>query len=196
MNATPGSVPDVVVVYDGVSAALQNMVAGVRPEQWSAPTPCTEWNVRMLVNHVVTGTQYFVANIRGDAPPDRTVDHLGDDPAAAFAAAAQSLHHVFVQPGVMEGVYPSPMGEASGRSLVQMRITEQLVHGWDLGQATGQTLDVSPELAERTLAGLRHFLPGGQRQGGPFADEQECPDEAPPLDRLAAFLGRPVAAVG
>ena len=195
MNATPG-VPDVVATYDDVSAALQNMVAGVRPEQWSAPTPCTEWNVRMLVNHVVTGTLVFVANIHGSALPDRSVDRLGDDPVAAFASAARTLHDTFLEPGVMEGVYPSPMGDMPGRVLVQMRITEQIVHGWDLGQATGQSLAVPVELVEETLAGLRQVVPGGQRQGVMFADEQECPDEMPALDRLAAFLGRPVAAVG
>ena len=150
----------------------------------------------MLVNHVVTGTLFFVANIRGDALPDRTRDHLGDDPAAAFAATAQTLHDTFVQPGVMEGVFPSPMGEMPGRFLVQMRITEQLVHGWDLGQATRQSLDVPVEVVEQTLAGLRQALPGGPRQGGPFADEQECADAALALDRLAAFLGRPVATLG
>ncbi len=194
MNATP-EVPDVVVAYDRVSAALEKMIGGVRPEQWSAPSPCTDWDVRILVNHVVTGTLVFVANIRGDAQPDRTEDHLGDDPTAAFASAAKELYDTFLRPGVMNGVFPSPIGEAPGARLVQMRIIEQLVHGWDLGQATGQSLDVPVELVEQSLVGLRASLPGGQRDSGPFNDEQPCGDDAPALDRLAAYLGRPIPAI-
>jgi uncharacterized protein (TIGR03086 family) len=192
MNAN-SDVPDVVATYDLVSAAMGRLVAGVRPEQWSDPTPCTDWTVRMLVNHVVTGTQVFIANITGEALPDRTRDNLGDDPAAAFATAAQRLHDAFVAPGVMDNAFPSPLGELPGRFLVQMRVTEQLVHGWDLGQATGQTLDVPDVVVERTLAGVQQNVPGGAREGDFFKDEQPCGDGTP-LDRLAAYLGRPVSA--
>jgi uncharacterized protein (TIGR03086 family) len=187
-------IPDVVATYDRVSAALQELVAGVRPEQWSAPTPCTEWDVRALVNHVVGGTRVFIANIRGTELPDRSSDFLGEDPVAAFAAAAADLHDAFVAPGVMDGVFPSPLGQLPGRFLVQMRITEQIVHGWDLGQATGQRLAVPDDLVEATLAGLRQAVPGGERPSGPFRDEQPAAPDAPAIDRLAAFAGRRVSA--
>ncbi|HET9050100.1 MAG TPA: TIGR03086 family metal-binding protein [Candidatus Dormibacteraeota bacterium] len=191
MDATP-EVAQVLAPYDVVTAALGRLVAGVRPDQWSAPTPCTEWDTRMLVNHVVGGMLVFVANIDGQAPPDRGRDHLGEDPAAAFATVARELHEAFVRPGVLAAVHPSPLGDAPGSMLVSMRLVEHLVHGWDLGEATGQTLDVPAGLVDRTLADLRTVLPGGRRQGGMFADEQPCAGEAPPLDRLAAFLGRGV----
>jgi uncharacterized protein (TIGR03086 family) len=191
MNPTP-EIPEGVAAYDIAAAALHAVIRGVAADQWSAPTPCTEWNVRMLVNHVVGGTLLFAAIIRGEPRPDRSRDHLGDDPAAAFASAAQSLHDAFVQPGVMEGIFQSPIGERPGSQLVQMRITEQLVHGWDLATATGQTLDVPPELVAQTVSALRERLPGGRRQGPMFADEQPCDEDALALDRLAAFLGRSV----
>jgi len=189
-------IPDVVALYDRVSAALQELVAGVRPEQWQASTPCTEWDVRALVNHVVGGTRYFVANIRGTEQPDRSLDFLGDDAVAAFAAATGDLHDAFLEPGVLDGVFASPLGQRPGRGLVQMRIVEHLVHGWDLGTATGQRLDVPAEVVEGVLAGLRQAVPGGQRPGGPFKDEQPAPPDAPPLDRLAAFLGRRLPTIG
>lgn len=189
MTATPGA-PDLVAVHDGVAKAFQKLVAGVRPEQWSAPTPCTEWDVRMLVNHVVSGNLWFVSNIVGTEKPDRSTDFLGDDPAAAFADSAATLHDAFVAPGTMQGTFPSPIGNQPGPFLVQMRITEQLVHGWDLAHATGQTMDVPEALAEQTLSGLRPALAGMPREGGPFKEEKPVRDDAPALDRLAAFLGR------
>ena len=169
---------------------MQGLIAGVRPEQSRAPTPCTEWDVRALVNHVVGGTRFFVANIRGTEQPDRSRDFLGDDPVAAFAAAARDLHVTFLEPGVLDAVFPSPLGERPGRALVQMRITEQLVHGWDIGTATGQRLEVPAEVVESVLAGLRQTVPGTGRPGAIFKDEQPAPPDAPALDRLAAFLGR------
>src|SRR4029077_445521 len=89
--------------------AVQPLVDGVRAEQWSAPTPCTEWDVRTLVNHVVGGNQMFEATVRGTPLPDRAMDYLGDDPSAAFRSSGDALIDAFSQAGVLDGTYPSPL---------------------------------------------------------------------------------------
>jgi uncharacterized protein (TIGR03086 family) len=54
-------------------AAVGHLIAGIRDDQWSAPTPCTDWTVRELVTHLVGMNRVFAALLNGQAPPDRSV---------------------------------------------------------------------------------------------------------------------------
>ena len=177
---------------------MQQLVAGVRDDQWHEPTPCTDWDVRQLVAHVIAGNRRFTAMAGGErqgaplTPEELATYHIGDDAAASYRASAEALREAFSQPGVLERILPSPLGDQPGAGLVQMRVVEHLVHGWDLARATAQQPAFPDELAERTLAGMRSFLEGRPREGGPFKAPQPVADDAPPLDRLAAFLGRSV----
>jgi uncharacterized protein (TIGR03086 family) len=184
-TSLPSPVDDLRRVLD----AVQPLVDGVREEQWIAPTPCVEWNVRTLLNHVVTGNQIFEATVRGTPPPDRTVDHLGDDPSAAFRDSGDALIDAFTQPGVLEGTYPSPLGDQPGSFLVHMRITETLVHGWDLARATAQPAALPEDLARHALAVAERGMANRPRMPAMFGEAQPAPADAPTLDRLAAFLG-------
>jgi uncharacterized protein (TIGR03086 family) len=66
-----------------------DLIANIRPDQWNAPTPCTEWTVRDVVNHLVATNLVFAALI-GDHPmPERGADHLGNDPVEAYSASAE-----------------------------------------------------------------------------------------------------------
>jgi len=70
---------------------------------------------------------------------------------------------------------------------------EVLVHGWDLARATGQPTAFPDDVAERALARSRRRLTARpQGTGAPFAAEVQVPHDAPAVDRLAGFLGRPV----
>jgi uncharacterized protein (TIGR03086 family) len=184
---------DVLADLDGALAAAEAVVSGIKQDQWDAPTPCTELNVRGVVNHLVSGNLLFGALIRGTPPPERGTDHLGDDPAEAFRKAAAELREAFAGPDVLETVYTAPFGTAPGAVLAQVRILEQLAHGWDLARATGQPASFPGDLAEQTLATTRPLLtvrPTGP--GAPFGPEVSVPEDAPAIDRLAGFLGRAV----
>jgi uncharacterized protein (TIGR03086 family) len=174
-------------------AATGDVVAGIRADQWSAPTPCTELDARDVLNHLVRGNLLFAAIIRGEPRPVPGADHLGGDPLAAFQQAAVRLREAFAVPGVLESVYEAPFGTAPGVVLVHVRIVEVLVHGWDLARATGQQADFPDDVAERALARSRQQLTSRpQGPGAPFAPEVPVPPDAPAVDRLAGFLGRPV----
>ncbi|MCW2884766.1 MAG: hypothetical protein JWL58_1628 [Streptosporangiaceae bacterium] len=120
--------------------ATEQLIAAVRAEQWAAPTPCTEWNVRDLVNHLVAGNRMFAGILHGDAatPADiprlQAVDVLGDEPVAAYRDAADAVLTAFSQPGVLEKVFTVPVGTVPGIVALHLRITEVLVHGWDLAR--------------------------------------------------------------
>jgi uncharacterized protein (TIGR03086 family) len=178
---------------DRALVATEAVVAGIRADQWSAPTPCTRLDVREVLNHLVTGNLLFAAIVRGEPRPTRGEDHLGDDPLAAFRLAAERLRDGFAAPGALESVYEAPFGTGPGTVLVHVRIVEVLTHGWDLARATGQPADFPDDVAERALAGARRQLaarPHGP--DAPFAAEVPVAQDAPAVDRLAGFLGRPV----
>ena len=174
-------------------AATDAVAAGIAAAQWSSPTPCTELDVRAVLNHLVSGNLLFAAIIQGEPPPDRNADHLVDDPATAFRCASEGLREAFARPGVLETIYTAPFGTAPGAALAHVRVVEVLVHGWDLARATAQPAAFPDDVAERALAGVKQRLtsrPAGP--GAPFAAEVPVPDDAPAIDRLAGYLGRPV----
>lgn len=178
---------------DRALAGAEAVIAGIAPGQWTAPTPCTELDVRALVNHLVSGNQAFAAYVTGAKPPARGTDVLGDDPLAAYREAGAGLRAAFGSADALDEVYKAPFGTAPGAVLVQVRVLEQLAHGWDIARATGQASDFPDDVAERSLAVARQTLasrPTGP--GAPFGPELPAPGGAPTLDRLAAFLGRPV----
>jgi uncharacterized protein (TIGR03086 family) len=141
----------------------------------------------------------FAGILRGDPPPDpakmpalRGQDHLGSDPAAAYREAGDAVLAAFAQPGVMERVFVAPVGAAPGAVMLHLRITETLVHGWDLAQAIGSTHSFPDDIAEQELEfSSGSMAPDVPRTGHPFGPVQQLPADAPAIDRLAAFLGRP-----
>jgi uncharacterized protein (TIGR03086 family) len=178
---------------DQALAATEAVVAGMAADQWKAATPCTELDARGVLNHLVRGNLLFVAIIRGEPRPVPGADHLGSDPLTAFQRAATGLREVFAEPGVLTSVYEAPFGTAPGAAMVHVRVVENLVHGWDLARASGQPTDLPEDVAERALIRSRLRLttrPEGP--GAPFAAEMPVPADAPAIDRLAGWLGRPV----
>ncbi|HVB06903.1 MAG TPA: TIGR03086 family metal-binding protein [Acidimicrobiales bacterium] len=174
-------------------SAFGELVAGTSAAQLAAATPCSEWDVRALLNHVVTGTQWFTTMLRAEPAPDRSVDQLGEDPAAAYRAALGEFVGALGEPGALEASYEGHrLGAVSGARLAAMRTNEYMVHGWDLANATGQSAAVLPEaLVPGCIALYEEMLAGRPREpGGAFGVPVELAADAPPLDRLAAFFGR------
>jgi uncharacterized protein (TIGR03086 family) len=166
-----------------------DLIANILPDQWNAPTPCTEWTVQDVVKHLVAMNLVFAALINEGPMPERGADHLGKDPAEAYWASAASLHAAFAQPGVLERSYVGPLGSATGAERLQIRLYDLLTHGWDIMQATGIRAHIPEDLAEQALAFVRDQL-STQARTGRFAEPQSVDGAAPAIDRLAGFLGR------
>lgn len=173
-------------------AAAQLIVEGVQPRQMSNPTPCTEWDVRALLNHLVGLNRTIAAAAATGGPmPDWPADLVGDDPGAAFADAATAADAVLRAPGALERSYPMPWGGMTGTSLASVTLLDLLLHAWDLAKATGQPATLDPQLCERALA-MGHGMMRDEYRGPgkPFGYEIPIGDDAPACDRLAAFYGR------
>lgn len=180
---------DAISQLSAAIAATGRLVDSVRPEQWSAPTPCTDWTARDLVDHLVTGNFGFARAVSGDEPARAGQD---DDIAAAYHASAQALTEAFGQPGALDRIVTVPFGTVPAAVALHLRITELLVHGWDLARATGQATDFPDDLAEQELAFTQAKLGDVPPGRSPFAPPQPAADDAPAIDRLAACLGRAV----
>jgi len=176
-------------------AITADLIDGIRPDQWAGATPCAAWTVRELVNHLVAGNLVFIAILGDQQVPDRTADHLGDDPPAAYRSSAVTLLAAFAQPGVADRIYQAPIGPAPGDTLLHIRITEALVHGWDIAQATSQHAAFPADVTEQELDISRRML-GGVPRTGRFSPAHDLPADAPAIDRLAAFLGHRPLPVG
>ena len=174
---------------------MGDLIDRIAADQWTAPTPCTEWNVRDLVNHLVGMNLVFVAMFEESPMPERGADRLGADPAGAYHRSAAALLAAAAGPGVLERSQATQVGVATGAERLQWRIVDLLAHGWDLGQATGLVAELPDDLVEQALTFVRAQLPS-QPRAGRFADPQPIRDNAPAIDRLAAFTGRPVPWAG
>jgi uncharacterized protein (TIGR03086 family) len=178
-------------LLDEAQQETSRLVAAITPEQWSAPTPCTAWSVRDLLNHLVAGNRWFAAMARGE-DIERSAfagDQLGDDPVASYRDSAQELQQAVEAPGALDRTYTLPVGRLPGPAMVTLRLIETITHGWDLGRATGQTPNYSAAAVQIALA-TSERLPRRTGPGGPFAPATEPGPNASDLDRLAALLGR------
>jgi uncharacterized protein (TIGR03086 family) len=172
-------------------AVAGRLIAEIQDDQWAAPTPCSDWTVRELVEHLVVINQVFAALMNDQTPPDRATDPLGDDPAGMYRDSGVAVRAAFDQPGILEQTYQGPLGPVTGAVRLHWRITDLLTHSWDLSQAIGQPAESPADLAEQALAFVRTEL-ATQPRAERFAPAQSVDDDAPAIDRLAAFLGRPV----
>jgi uncharacterized protein (TIGR03086 family) len=179
-------------VYRRAADLAVAIVERVRPDQFDDPTPCTEWSVREVINHVVTGNLFFVHLATGSPPPGGGVDHLSDDPATAFRDSVRAVSAAFEADGFLDRVVPAPFGDTSGGTLVDMRRNELTVHAWDIAKATGQSTDLDPEVVAACTASYTASLRQKNRNATPFGEVQPAPPGATDADRLAAFLGRTV----
>jgi uncharacterized protein (TIGR03086 family) len=173
--------------------AVAGLISNIRAEQWSAPTPCTDWTVRQLVNHLIGMNRVFAALLARQPPPPRpSADHIEEDLVGAYRDSAAVLQAAFGRPGVLERAYPGPLGTATGAERLKIRLYDLLAHGWDLAQATEQPADLPDDIAAQSLAFARTQLTG-QARPGRFGPAQSVAEQAPAIERLAAFLGRPVS---
>src|SRR5262245_14344885 len=117
--------------YRRASEEFARRLAAVAPHQWSAPTPCSEWNVRQLVNHMTRGNLNYVLLAGGGAAAEmlrlREVDALGDDPVGAYAASVEACATAFAGPGALERTVDYPLGRISGGQALAVRTTDSTI---------------------------------------------------------------------
>jgi len=175
-------------------ASTRAVLAEVRTDQLDLPTPCTEWRVRDLINHVV-GTQHYAADAVVGRPPSEDEDDVAaGDFLAAYDAAAQASLSAFGADGALDRTLALPFGDLPAGAFLAMMAGDAFTHGWDLAKATGQPTDLDADLAAQLHVPLSTMLRPEMRaeEGRAFRPEQPAPADATRANQLAAFLGRSV----
>ncbi|WUI03805.1 TIGR03086 family metal-binding protein [Spirillospora sp. NBC_00431] len=176
------------------SAAAARIVGRVPEGLLDAPTPCPDWDVRALVNHLIlwTGRGETAARRLPPAGPDEGHDFTAEPGwAARFDAQARATAEAWQNPAAWAG-NTSLTGDKDGMPadfIAGILFGEFVLHGWDLAVATGQDPGLPPEIVqaawERTAATAEMA-----REYKVFGEEVPVPADAPLLDRLAGLAGR------
>lgn len=183
---------DSIDALSDANAGFASRLRLVTTDDWKRSTPCEEWDVRALVNHVIGANRRYVMLLDG-APAEavdatRSVDHLGDGPVGSFASTAAELVAAFGEAGALTRTLHHPAGNRSGAELIAMRALDVAVHSWDLARAIGAEETLDPDVVEYLLALSYGFDPTGQ-QGAFAAPVVDSPD-ASPQTRLLHLSGR------
>ncbi|MGH3774953.1 MAG: TIGR03086 family metal-binding protein [Pseudonocardiaceae bacterium] len=177
-------------VLESVLAKDTALLAAIRPEQLSAPTPCPEYDVQALANHIVGGLQVFAAAANGRIFEGDPANFVSTDPVTDFQTAAADLLAGWCAGGVDRTVRLTGL-ELPAQMALAMTLMEYVTHGCDLATATGQTPPFSEAELALTLERARATLPGQYRgEGKPFGHAIEVAQDAPVLDHLLGFMGR------
>jgi uncharacterized protein (TIGR03086 family) len=168
-------------------------VHAVGSGQWHDPTPCDDWDVRTLVNHVAV-EQLWVPPLAGgasvaDIGSRLDGDQLGDDPVAAWDTALAESVRAFGAAGALDGTVSVSSGEKPTSEYCWEMTTDALIHSWDLARAIGADEQLDPELSELVYEGI---LPIAEhlQETGMFKPRVPVPDDAPLQTKLLALFGR------
>lgn len=176
---------DPLTQLDQLGPHLGGVVAGITPDQLDHRTPCADFTVRGVLEHMVGGATAFAAAYRGETPAEPDLS----DPLAAFPAVLGDLVAAITAPGALDRTVAAPFGELPGETFARFVVLDGLVHGWDMAVATGQPYDPPGALVAAADAFARTAL-DPLRDGQTFADAVEPGADTSPIERLAAYTGR------
>jgi uncharacterized protein (TIGR03086 family) len=184
---------DLLLLFQTGLAEFGARVHQVEAEQWAAPTPCSEWNVGVLVDHMIDEHLWLPPLMSGHdldtagAIVESAKRTVGADRPAAWDAAALGSRGAVAEPGALDRQVALSRGPTPADEYVREMIFDLVVHGWDLGRAIGVDDAMPGELVELALPLAESF------SGAPstyFAAPVDPPDDATPQERLIALTGR------
>ncbi len=189
--SNPADAVDVAQLYVDALAVFGNAVRGIADHEWDLPTPSTEWNVKQVVAHVVLGEAHLPLVLAGDTTTttsELNVALLGSNPLTTWRGTALRAIDAAREPGVVDRSFDLDMGSVSGRQLLGYRITDNVVHAWDLQVAVGRPSAIEERFAEWLLDFWQPVA--GRITDGEFFASPTQPASATASDRLLALLGR------
>jgi uncharacterized protein (TIGR03086 family) len=173
---------DMLDLYERGTARSASKVKGAE-SRLDDSTPCDEWNVRALLNHMLDSQRWFAEAPKGQSSPGPSPtppDLLGAAPAKEYEAARQATLDAYRDPDVLEKHGPT----------LGIGFVDQLVHGWDLARATGQDATIPPDLAEAAFKMINGRMDDSDARGDMFKPAVKVSDHASAQEKLLAYGGR------
>lgn len=179
--------------FDHALAEFDRRVALVADDQWSQPTPCSEWDVRALVAHLVDECRRVPYLLEGGSPAaagDRFAgDPLGDDPQAAWVRSAAAAREALRREGALDHTVTRSYGETSARDYLWELTVDLTVHAWDLARAIGADERLDPELVRRVHEEAERSA-DDRAAGGRYGHPVQVPAHADLQARMLGVFGR------
>ena len=186
LTAGPEAPPtDELASAEATLQVLQRVVHGISTDELTEQTPCREFDVAGLTDHLLNSITQLGQAAGAQVPARNREDSVERQIVAAVRPALDAWHR-----RGLEGTVPFGSGEAPARFMAGILSLEFLVHAWDYAAATGRPIDVPDSLTDY-VSGLVHRIvtPDGRARAG-FDEPVEVPQDASQLDRLGAFTGR------
>jgi uncharacterized protein (TIGR03086 family) len=166
-------------------AALQNVLHPIANDDWSKQTPCREFDIEGLNDHLMNSITVIGGGAGAELPDRDPTDSVERQVVAAARPALDAWHR-----RGLDGTVPFGAGEAPAQMMAGILSLEFLVHAWDYARAMGGTVDAPDSLADYVMGVAQGVItPEGRSRAG-FDDPIELPTEAGALDRLVAYTGR------
>lgn len=177
--------------------STDRVVAAITPDQYDLPTPCVDWNVRQLANHLIATLHLGRALLSDEIPTVQSgpgqvpvEDLVGDDLIGAYRDGVELLMTATTSDAVGR-THVTPLGEMPGAGLAGFTALDVFVHGWDLAKATGQTAILDGGLAETLLGFAQQAINDSTGTRAPLIGPEvrvAATDDS--VTRLVGYLGR------
>jgi len=175
--------------YGRIALDFTTTLRGVTDEQWALPTPCTDWNVRELVTHVIATHRRILAMVDPTTP---SPDDVGDDVTAEWFDVSSRLDGALGNAAMASTEVTTRGGPQPWSSVVDGLLSvDTLCHTWDLAHATGQDETLDPRAVAHAHAMLEP-MDAAIRVPGGFAPALAAPEDADAQTRFLCFTGRRV----
>lgn len=186
---------DTVALYRRAMEQFGELLGRVGPSRWTAPTPCTDWDVRALANHVIGENRWVPPLLEGKTIDDvgdaLEGDLLGDDPPGEWERAAEEAAAAAEEPGALERTVHLSFGDFSGRYYIGQVLSDHVIHAWDLARAIGEPESLDGELVAFAYDELVPQF-DAWRAAGAFGPRVEVSPDADLQTKLLAEAGRKV----
>jgi len=187
---------DLVELHGRCGRRFVALVAGVGAEQWHDGTPCSEWDVRTLVHHLLYEQRWVPPLFEGltiEQVGDRFEgDLMGDDASICpglLASSMEDAHAAVAEPDALKRTVHLSFGDTSGQEYVMQLTADLAIHAWDLARATGQDDAIDPDAVALLLPWAEAYaelLAASGMFGSPIDVGAGAPDEV----RLLGLVGR------
>ena len=184
--------PDVIALYEGAVQQMLPTLGGVKADQLSASTPCTDWSVQNLITHNIKVADYVHGIIQGNntTNPMEVGDPLPSQGAReAFAAGTTRVLNLLKSTSDLNQVVETPFGPMPIANFVMFPTLDIVIHKWDLAKGTGQDTSLDAGLSEACFGAMQMGAEMG-RQAGVFGPEVTVAIAASIQDKLIAVSGR------
>ncbi|MGI5460475.1 TIGR03086 family metal-binding protein [Streptomyces sp. CA-249302] len=174
-------------------AYLAEVVAAVPEPAWGAPTPCTEWTARQVLNHARIDQQGYGLAITGgrpDSDPFHPADALDGDPVAELGKVLRQVADAYAGVSADDEQVPTPLGPLPAPLAAAAAAMDAAVHAWDIAVATGQDRPLALELAEGIWPVAERLVDHLRDAYQVFAPARELRAGYDRAETLLAFLGR------